>query len=983
MAQQILDLGDAPNDQGGDPLREGGEKINENFSELYQAISAFNNALATLDQNDIAGLIDALGGKVSRSGDSMSGILNMGNARIESLGAPDSSDDATNKAYVDGLLSSAGDNIATKAPINSPNLTGTPTTPTAATATSNTQIANTAFVHAVVDALVNGSPQQLDTIRELAAALGDDANFAATVTAALAGKATAAQGAKADTALQPGTPISADTLVDGMANVAMTLDERARIRPIQKNAVETGFLNRFRIGNRLYATWDAALGFYFRKVRLPASGTVDDLPGLKLSERLMSSPVSTYVRRSSGETMGPLSTLRLKIGNRVFATLDAVNGFFPRKITLPLTSKIEDGSGLISRLVGANTGDKLKALGAEQGGTNMLRFRIGNRSYGTLTPSLGFYFRKLIVPASTKVDDDLTSTLVSRLLAGGIGVMLKRLPVEAGGVLRFRWGNRLLGYWSAKDGMVFTRMLIPSNAKMADQPTVTLADRLGGSQLPYVDGASYTALSVTDSVTGKKVLRSVRKSDARQFNALTSSSYNAIAQSITTDNRIVFWDDQNNRHSWIPAEGGTKYRAFGDTAIIDAWGDSLTAGAGSSGTAAGQGAYPKQLADRFAAAGLSITVNNRGVGGQTSSQIVARQGGAPALLTVSGNQIAASGSTTVTSYSVSPSNSQGPSGGIAATLAGVPGTLVTTFDPTTFAVTSMVFNRTTPGSVVACPPNTPLIPDLGVLTQERVNLIKVGRNDGSTSGATTLARVASAWSYIKSIYRKGLILAIEVSSTEIGSSTQTNILATNSNLASIYGDDFVDVNAVPTTEEMATLGFVPDSYGVYPNYRTDAADLNGRASGGFAFTAAPASGDTVTINGTVITFGSNIAVGADAAGAAANLAAYVNANSGSLGVTAVSGTTTLSTVLCVLVATANGTSGNSIAIAATSSAITRSSATLANGSANPGVPSGMMSGATTTSNDWLHRNNFGYALNALRVYRKLYAKGWIPGLTLV
>ena len=40
--------------------------------------------------------------------------------------------------------------------------------------------------------MVNASPSQLNTLKELADALGDDANFAATVTAALAGKTTPA-----------------------------------------------------------------------------------------------------------------------------------------------------------------------------------------------------------------------------------------------------------------------------------------------------------------------------------------------------------------------------------------------------------------------------------------------------------------------------------------------------------------------------------------------------------------------------------------------------------------------------------------------------------------------------------------------------------------------------------------------------------------------------------------------------------------------
>ncbi|SQB75184.1 tail fiber protein [Escherichia coli] len=75
-----------------------------------------------------------------------------------------------------------------KAPLNSPALTGTPTTPTAPQGTNSTQIASTAFVMAAIAALVDSSPDALNTLSELAAALGNDPNFATTMTNALAGK---------------------------------------------------------------------------------------------------------------------------------------------------------------------------------------------------------------------------------------------------------------------------------------------------------------------------------------------------------------------------------------------------------------------------------------------------------------------------------------------------------------------------------------------------------------------------------------------------------------------------------------------------------------------------------------------------------------------------------------------------------------------------------------------------------------------------
>ncbi|HDQ1262236.1 TPA: phage tail protein [Escherichia coli] len=78
--------------------------------------------------------------------------------------------------------------LALKAPLSSPVLTGTPTAPTAAQSVNNTQIATTAFVKSAIAAMVGSAPAALDTLNELAAALGNDPNFATTMLNALAGK---------------------------------------------------------------------------------------------------------------------------------------------------------------------------------------------------------------------------------------------------------------------------------------------------------------------------------------------------------------------------------------------------------------------------------------------------------------------------------------------------------------------------------------------------------------------------------------------------------------------------------------------------------------------------------------------------------------------------------------------------------------------------------------------------------------------------
>jgi uncharacterized protein (DUF4213/DUF364 family) len=92
-------------------------------------------------------------------------------------------------ALSDALTSATDVLLAVKANLASPALTGTPTAPTATPGTDTTQLATTAFTRAEVAAIVAAAPSTLDTLNELAAALGNDPNFAATLTTALGLKA--------------------------------------------------------------------------------------------------------------------------------------------------------------------------------------------------------------------------------------------------------------------------------------------------------------------------------------------------------------------------------------------------------------------------------------------------------------------------------------------------------------------------------------------------------------------------------------------------------------------------------------------------------------------------------------------------------------------------------------------------------------------------------------------------------------------------
>jgi hypothetical protein len=90
--------------------------------------------------------------------------------------------DANIKQYIDS-------EDALKANLNSPNFSGIPTVPDTTSGDNTGKIANCKFVSQAIADLVATAPSTLNTLNELATALGNDANFSTTMTNNLAGKA--------------------------------------------------------------------------------------------------------------------------------------------------------------------------------------------------------------------------------------------------------------------------------------------------------------------------------------------------------------------------------------------------------------------------------------------------------------------------------------------------------------------------------------------------------------------------------------------------------------------------------------------------------------------------------------------------------------------------------------------------------------------------------------------------------------------------
>lgn len=124
--------------------------------------------------------------------------------------------------------------LGLKAPLASPTLTGTPLAPTATAGTNTTQVATTAFVRTEVANLVAVAPAALDTLNELAAALGNDASFSTTVTTSLGLKA------PINNPTFTGTVGGITKAMVGLGNVTNESKETMFTSPVFSNPTVTG-----------------------------------------------------------------------------------------------------------------------------------------------------------------------------------------------------------------------------------------------------------------------------------------------------------------------------------------------------------------------------------------------------------------------------------------------------------------------------------------------------------------------------------------------------------------------------------------------------------------------------------------------------------------------------------------------------------------------------------------------------------------------
>ena len=211
-----------------------GAKSSKNWSNLSKDYANAASGSAAAAQNSAAS--STISAKAS-SDSAKAAATSESNAASSETAARQSADSAAAK-----LEKLENVDLPLKADVASPVFTGTPKVPTAAVGNNSQIIANTAFVQAAVAALAASAPGTLDTLQELATALGNDPNFATTMANLIATKLDkTANAVSATKAVQDG---NGNNIVSTYATKAEMTDGITRFAAVAATGSYDDLLNR-------------------------------------------------------------------------------------------------------------------------------------------------------------------------------------------------------------------------------------------------------------------------------------------------------------------------------------------------------------------------------------------------------------------------------------------------------------------------------------------------------------------------------------------------------------------------------------------------------------------------------------------------------------------------------------------------------------------------------------------------------------------
>lgn len=243
------------------------------------------------------------------------------------------------------------------------------------------------------------------------------------------------------------------------------------------------------------------------------------------------------------------------------------------------------------------------------------------------------------------------------------------------------------------------------------------------------------------------------------------------------------------------------------------WGDSRTEGIGD----VAPNIFPSFVA------GLSpgVAVTGAGRSGQTAAEVVARQGGVPARLTLAANRIPASGAVEVTGASVSIFSyalNTIEAGSVEGTLAGVDGTYAAD------GAGRQTFIRAAVGAEVAVPAGSPFLTRLGQQSRDATMFLCVGENGVQVQPPEEIiALTRAAVDYLTGERRYVIGGVMPDLHAVIGSAPRRAYDRLNDQLRAAHGGFYLDLSIPPSEAEMAGIGYPPTAEdradiatGVYP-----------------------------------------------------------------------------------------------------------------------------------------------------------------------
>lgn len=249
------------------------------------------------------------------------------------------------------------------------------------------------------------------------------------------------------------------------------------------------------------------------------------------------------------------------------------------------------------------------------------------------------------------------------------------------------------------------------------------------------------------------------------------------------------------------------------------------------GNLTGFGSSTMELLAAFIAAALAnleVEVHGEGKSAERLEHTTARLGSYPALLTVPGNSLPASGAVTVTTPSMETMAALKSYQG---TLAGVKGTLSAT-------ASALTFTRAAAGAVVSVPAGTPFIPTIGTAARNHVMLLNLGKNSMRTTGssAKVIQYTDGSFDWLSPMVKRCLVIGHFVDSDQVvGGIQETEVTAVNNAHRERYGDLFIDLRAYLSSPQLwEDTGLIPTALdlqqqasGLKPtSVSVDAAHLN-------------------------------------------------------------------------------------------------------------------------------------------------------------